>query len=324
LRIARTTSRVLLLGVAAVGILAPSSVAQAAPTVAQIQQQINQSSASMEQIVEQYDKITEQLTASQAAEADLLQKMAPLQGNLDDATASIDKLASLAYMSGPASTANALLDAGSPQALLDRLGSLDELGRRQKAAITTYQQAKSQFDDQKKLLDANLAAQKAQQDTLAAQKTKIDSDLKALYALRTQAYGTPTQTAYKSTAVAPYVPGAAGIAVKYAYGAIGKLYHFASAGPDEYDCSGLTMAAWAAAGVQLPHNAAEQYNDSAHVSHVSRSQLQPGDLVFYNSLGHVAIYVGNNQVIHAPQPGETVQVASVDMMPPYGYGRPHN
>jgi len=321
LRIARNTSRVLLLGVAAAGILAPSSVAQAAPTVAQIQQQINQNSASMEKVVEQYNKITEQLTASQAAEADLQQKMAPLQTSLDEATAGIDKLAVAAYMGGPASTANALLEAGSPQALLDKLNSLDELGKRQKAAITTYQQAKSQFDDQKKLLDANLAAQKAQQDTLAAQKAKIDSDLKGLYALRTQAYGTATETAVKPNVTAPYVPGAAGVAVKFAYNALGTPYVWAGASSSGYDCSGLTMAAWGAAGVKLPHNAAEQWGV---VSHISSSQLQPGDLVFYSSLGHVAIYVGGGQVIHAPQPGEVVKLAPVNMMTPYGYGRPHS
>jgi cell wall-associated NlpC family hydrolase len=79
------------------------------------------------------------------------------------------------------------------------------------------------------------------------------------------------------------------------------------------------MAAWQAAGVSLPHNAEMQWNA---VAHISRSSLAPGDLVFYRSLNHVAIYVGNGQVIHAPSTGDHVRVASVDMMPPYGYGRP--
>jgi peptidoglycan DL-endopeptidase CwlO len=320
LRIARNASRALLLGVAAAGILAPSSVAHADPTVAQIQQQINQSAANLEKIVEQYNKVTEDLATNQAAETALQQQMAPLQSSLDAASAGIDKLAVAAYMGGPASTANALLEAGSPQALLEQLNSLDQIGRRQRAQITSYQQAKAKFDDQKKLLDANLAAQQAQQGALTAEKTKIDSDLKALYALRTKAYGTATEAAVRPNVTAPYVPGAAGIAVKFAYNALGTPYVWAGASSSGYDCSGLTMAAWRAAGVSLPHNAAEQWGV---VSHISRSQLQPGDLVFYSGLGHVAIYVGSGQVIHAPQPGEVVKLASVDMMPPYGYGRPH-
>ena len=78
------------------------------------------------------------------------------------------------------------------------------------------------------------------------------------------------------------------------------------------------MAAWAAAGKSLPHNAAMQWNV---VAHISRGSLAFGDLVFYNGLGHVGIYVGNNQIIHAPHAGTNVQLASIDIMPPYGYGR---
>jgi cell wall-associated NlpC family hydrolase len=312
--------RTLLVGVAVVGIVAPASIANAEPTAAQIQQQINQSSASLEKIVEQYDKVTEQLTASQAAEAKLQQQLQPLQANLDAAAAKVDRLAVAAYMGGPATTAGALLQAGSPQAFIDQLNTLDQIGRHQHAEISSYQAAKSKYDGQKQLLDSNLAAQRTQQSALGAQRTKINADLKNLYAMRTKAYGSATETASKSTATAPYVPGKAGTAVKFAYAALGTPYVYAGASSGGYDCSGLTMAAWKAAGVSLPHNAAEQWGV---VSHISRSQLQPGDLVFYLSLGHVAIYVGNNQVIHAPQPGEDVKLASVDMMTPYGFGRPH-
>jgi cell wall-associated NlpC family hydrolase len=79
------------------------------------------------------------------------------------------------------------------------------------------------------------------------------------------------------------------------------------------------MMAWRAGGKSLPHNAAQQYNV---VHRISRSQLAPGDLVFYNSLGHVGIFIGNNQIIHAPNSRTVVKVAPITADSIIGYGRP--
>jgi cell wall-associated NlpC family hydrolase len=87
------------------------------------------------------------------------------------------------------------------------------------------------------------------------------------------------------------------IAVNYAIAQVGKAYVFAGTGPNAYDCSGLTMMAWAAAGVSLPHLAAAQYN---YGTHVSASELEPGDLIFlYQPIGHVEIYIGNGVAVSA-------------------------
>ncbi|HEY9712837.1 MAG TPA: C40 family peptidase, partial [Chroococcales cyanobacterium] len=94
-----------------------------------------------------------------------------------------------------------------------------------------------------------------------------------------------------------------------------------------FDCSGLAKYAWAKAGVDLPHNAAMMYNDTAQVDHVPLSQLKPGDLLFYNDGGrihHVAIYAGDGKMIEAPAPGLTVREVPVrthGLMPMAG--RPH-
>jgi cell wall-associated NlpC family hydrolase len=120
---------------------------------------------------------------------------------------------------------------------------------------------------------------------------------------------------------APPVSGKAGVAVSAAYSAIGTPYHFAGETPGvAFDCSGLTKWAWGRAGVSLPHQSGGQY---ASVPHVSRDQVQPGDLIFYYSpIGHVGIYVGGGMMIHAQNTGTTVKVATVHWNKVVGIGRP--
>ena len=110
--------------------------------------------------------------------------------------------------------------------------------------------------------------------------------------------------------------GRGAAAVAYAEAKLGDEYVYAGAGPDVYDCSGLTMMAWAAAGVSLPHNAAAQYDDTVHVS---VDDLVPGDLLFYDygeGITHVAIYVGNGMAVHAPHTGTVVQYGQINNIGP--------
>jgi len=100
-------------------------------------------------------------------------------------------------------------------------------------------------------------------------------------------------------------------AANFALDQIGKPYVFATAGPGTYDCSGLTMASWAAAGVSLPHSSEEQFG---YGSPVSVNALRPGDLLFYYGPppGHVTIYVGMGEMVSAPEPGEDVKLVAVN------------
>jgi cell wall-associated NlpC family hydrolase len=108
--------------------------------------------------------------------------------------------------------------------------------------------------------------------------------------------------------------------VRTAYAQLGDPYVWGAGGPGSFDCSGLTMFAWGAAGVALPHSSAAQY---AAVRRVSVQDLQPGDLVFYYSpISHVAIYVGGGKVIDAPYPGRSVHITGLYSMPLVGAGRP--
>jgi peptidoglycan DL-endopeptidase CwlO len=121
-------------------------------------------------------------------------------------------------------------------------------------------------------------------------------------------------------APAPAASSQAGLAVQAALAQVGKPYQWGGAGPDSFDCSGLTMWAWAQGGVSLPHNSGMQY---AATARVAQSDLQPGDLLFYGSpIHHVAIYIGGGQIVEAPYSGETVRVASAARSDYVGAGRP--
>jgi cell wall-associated NlpC family hydrolase len=117
------------------------------------------------------------------------------------------------------------------------------------------------------------------------------------------------------------VSSRAGIAVNAALGQQGVPYRYATSNPGvSFDCSGLTAYAWGQAGVGLPHQSAQQY---ASVPHVSKDQAQPGDLLFYYSpISHVGIYLGGGSLVHAPNTGSHVKVASVNWGKVSGVGRP--
>ena len=95
-----------------------------------------------------------------------------------------------------------------------------------------------------------------------------------------------------------------GKAVAFAYAQLGKPYQWGATGPGSYDCSGLAQAAWAAAGVSIPRTTYAQW---AALPHISTSALEPGDLLYFDGMGHVAIYVGGGDIIDAPQTGMDVQ-----------------
>jgi peptidoglycan DL-endopeptidase CwlO len=121
-----------------------------------------------------------------------------------------------------------------------------------------------------------------------------------------------------AVAVPTDAPDGANAVVQFAYDQLGKPYAFGQAGPDAFDCSGLVAAAYAQAGVSLDRTSQEQWGDSTAID---RSELAPGDLVFSYGTGHIAIYIGRGEVIHAPKPGDNVKITSIDVMPVSGYRR---
>jgi cell wall-associated NlpC family hydrolase len=301
--------RTLFLGAVSLIVLAPATVAHADPTLAEIEAQLDKSGDELEATVEAYNAINIDLAATQA-------KLQPLSDSMAAANANVEQVAIEAFKSSSNLRGlSVVLNATSSNTLMDQLSTLQQITKQQQKQITEYNQAKLKLDE-------TLAAQNAQKADLENKKKKIEGDVKKLDDLKKKAENagsTMTKTVAKPTGPPPAVSGKAGQAVTYAWNQIGKPYKWGASGPNSFDCSGLTMMAWKAAGVTLEHNAARQWNQ---VAHISRSQLAPGDLVFYSSLGHVGIYIGNNQIIHAPTTGKNVQIAPVDKGSSiYGFGR---
>jgi cell wall-associated NlpC family hydrolase len=155
------------------------------------------------------------------------------------------------------------------------------------------------------------AARAAAAEQAAAAAARV-RDEQALQAQQVQAQDLPAQQATSQPPTAnptfsppPSASGAA-IAVAAAESRVGDPYVWGAAGPDAFDCSGLTMWAWAQAGANLPHFSGDQYYDTTHIP---LSDLEPGDLVFPADPGqHVAMYVGNGEIVQAPYTGEDVQI----------------
>jgi cell wall-associated NlpC family hydrolase len=329
------------------------AVAHADPraTAAQAQAQLQALADKAEVLTEQYNAAEAKLAASQQALAAAHDAIAKAQQRVDVMRAEIASIVTAAYESGDSNPVQALLVSGDPSQLLNRASTLSMLAGqrgRQLAAATAARnqltQAQSTAAQQEKKVRAEQASLKQQQksiNTLVAQQQQLLQASKAQIAADNarQAAADRARRAAAAAAAAsraqaranrpadpaPATPvsasGRAAAALKYAYAQLGKPYRWAGAGPNSFDCSGLTMRAWQAAGVSLPHNAAAQY---ASTPHVSRSQLQPGDLVYFgHPIHHVGIYIGNGSMIEAPYTGANVRITNFGYRHDYvGASRP--
>jgi cell wall-associated NlpC family hydrolase len=204
----------------------------------------------------------------------------------------------------------------------ERTQLIKELAAAQKISVglaVRRQQSLEQIAQQKAAAAAaKAAAEKARHDAeqQAQDKDQTDHELENL----------PEEGGWELPGLAaPRGTAAGGLkAVQYAKAQLGDMYLWAADGPDRWDCSGLTMMAWKSAGVSLVHYSAAQYQQTMHLN---VGNLRPGDLVFWgtspNTIHHVAMYVGNGQIIHAPRTGEPVQINSMYYwIPPNFFGRP--
>jgi peptidoglycan DL-endopeptidase CwlO len=311
--------------VAAAGIiLSGPAPAHATPSPSSIEAQIDKQWNELEPVIEQFNHVHGQLLKNQTQLKTITAQLNPLELKVNLAMSSVRGLAVDAYMQGAPNAMDAMIISGSPTGLTEKLMYVDQLARHQQDQISGVAKLRDKLASDRQDLATLTQSVQARDEELSKQKASIQKKIDQLQKLRTQAYGAageddgPLRT---GPCPVTYTNDKGGRAAQKACDLVGKPYVFGAEGPGSYDCSGLTKAAWASVGVHLEHYTRDQWTEGRSVS---RSELQPGDLVFYfpGSLHHVAIYIGGGMVVHAPHTGDHVRMATINRGPIAGYRRP--
>ena len=213
-----------------------------------------------------------------------------------------------------------------PGSFLTQLNTLSAYNDVQSDTLASYDRAQEALDIRHEAVADRTAELASVAKRLEKEKAEVESKLAEAKATLAKLEDEEMQKYLAAVSAGENVAipkvsasGRAGLAVKFAMSQLGDPYVWGAAGPGSWDCSGLTMMAWAAAGVSLPHSSRAQ---SGMGTPVSVSQLQPGDLVFYYSpVSHVAMYIGGGKIVHAPHSGANVEVADLNRMPITGARR---
>jgi len=304
------------------GVIAPVAT-NAAPSLAQVQAKVRQleedATAAAEGAQEAKVKLaglTKTLNGIKAKAEIQGQTVSTLQRSLG--TIAIEQ-----YKSGGFGQSFELLFSSDPTLYLSSAGSLDAITRRKSAQLRKFEAAQQRLNATTLTVNDKIALVAAAQKKLAAQSAiarsklaeaeKLLSQLTKAERERLAKLAEDEENADQASSLAAAksasgVSGRAGIALKYALKQIGDRYVFGAAGMVTWDCSGLTMRSYQAAGVSLPHSSAAQ---SRMGKKVSLSSLKPGDLLFFGRpVSHVGIYLGGGKMVHAPRSGSRVKVAT--------------
>jgi peptidoglycan DL-endopeptidase CwlO len=290
--------------------------AQPQPSISQVQAKINTLTGQFNKADQQYDQVEEQLTAAKAQLKTLDKQVAKDEAAYREAQEKVVQIVDSNYEDSAQTSLAGLLTSNDPSTALAQASIIMEITSTRNLETTTF------------LTDAsNLATIQAQQQhteqgiaQLASQREKTKNHIESLLnsqkaildslttTQQTQVnQGTENSGGGTTNAKDPYATATqAEKAVQFVFDQLGCPYVYAATGPcpDGFDCSGLVMSAWASAGVSIPRDTFEQW---AALPHVSVNDLQIGDLLYYNGIGHVAMYVGGGMIIDAPSPGEVVR-----------------
>ncbi|MCQ0024073.1 NlpC/P60 family protein [Streptomyces somaliensis DSM 40738] len=299
-------------------------------TAAQAKARVDRLHREAEAATERYNDAKEKADAERNRLDALRDEAARRTERLNAGRNALGATATAQYRTGGLGPAFRLVLSSDPDRYLRGAALAERVADRQVGMVASLNGQLVEIDRLRKEGDAHVRELRTHEAELNRQKAAVRNRLatargllarltaaeRAAYgaAVRAEAQGRPGDTRAVTPVDGVRAPNPrAARAVSYAYGAIGKPYLWGATGPSGYDCSGLVQAAWRAAGVALPRTTYSQINAGQRVT---RSQLAPGDLVFfYPGVSHVGIYVGGGRMIHAPRPGSTVRVAPVDEMP---------
>ena len=301
--------------VAAGGLAFFATGAEAAPqpNVNQVQARINQLTSQFDKVSQQLDQASQQLSTAQSRLSGVRLRLGHARAEFQDAQASVAQTAAAAFEDTGSTSIAGVLTSGDPSLVLRQGSLLMELSGNRTAQTRQLLADASQLagvEQEMTRTEAGIAGLKHQLTAHRSSLGKLIHTQKATLASLTAPQRQTVQTnsiGGGGTSSATYsgtTSTQGGKAVAFAYAQLGKPYQWGATGPDSYDCSGLAQAAWAAAGVSIPRTTYAQW---AALPHISTSALEPGDLLYFDGIGHVAMYVGGGYIIDAPQTGMDVQ-----------------
>lgn len=309
------------------GAMIPGGNAQAQPTIQDVQHRVDRLYHAAEQASERYNAIHVQLQAMRGDVTALRADQARQQKQTERARRLVADAIVRQYEGDSLSAVGQAVVSSDPNAFVSQLTTMSAFNSLQAGQYSSYLTQAKALSVRQQATSNQLAKVAQLVRQAAADKASIDKNLAAaktlLGKMQAAARARLIEASRGTTRVNPAdVPasGRAAIAVHFALAQIGKAYVYGAAGPSAYDCSGLTMRAWGAAGVGLPHSSSAQFGSGTHIS---ASQLQPGDLVFYyHPISHVGMYIGNGMIVNAENPSAGIRITGLYSMPYVGAVRP--
>jgi peptidoglycan DL-endopeptidase CwlO len=295
--------------------------AQPQPSISDVQAKINTLSGQFDKATAQYDQVAEQLTAAKARLKQVNKELARDKARFEASRKLVVQIAASAYEDSASTSLAGLLTAKDPSTILTQASILLQLTGTRNLQANAFLADATQLvsvQEEQQRTEAGIAQLAGKRIHTKNHIAKLLSDqkdiLSTLTAAQVQQVQQGTVTSGGGNTHAHYT-GPTGTqaekAVAFAFAQLGCPYSYGSTGPCSvgFDCSGLVQAAWAAASIAIPRDTYSQY---AALPHVSLSALQPGDLLYYNGLGHVAMFVGGGMIIDAPTEGQPVRELSMN------------